>query len=167
MAQAKIDFEQFIEAVDVENKPFVQDLHKYLLDNGCKAVFEEKKSGYLTSYKYGKPQRAVMNFLFRKKGMLARIYGERIGNYPDFLGTLPSAMVESIKDASICKRLVLNECSPKCGGYDFTIGSERYQKCRYSCFEFQMTGESNPYIREFVEYEIKERAGAHSLAEKF
>ena len=58
MAQANINFEQFIEAVDLENKPFVQDLHKYLLDNGCKAVFEEKKSGYLASYKYGKPQRA-------------------------------------------------------------------------------------------------------------
>ena len=83
-----------------------------------------------------------------------------IGYYPDFLGTLPSVMVESIKDASICKRLVLNECSPKCGGYDFTIGSERFQKCRYSCFEFLMTSESNPYIREFVEHEIKERAGA-------
>ena len=160
MAQAKINFEQFIKAVDMDNKPFVQDLNKYLLDRGCKAAFEEKKSGYLASYKYGKPQRAVMNFLFRKSGMLTRIYGERIGNYPDFLGTLPSVMVESIKDASICKRLVLNECSSKCGGYDFTIGNERFQKCRYSCFEFIMTSKSNPYIREFVEHEIKERARA-------
>ena len=54
------------------------------------AVFEEKKSGYLASYKYGKPQKAVMNLLFRKSGMLTRIYGERICNYPDFLGTLPA-----------------------------------------------------------------------------
>jgi hypothetical protein len=157
MAQEKISFEQFIEVVDTDNKPFVQDLHNYLLDNGCKATFQEKKSGYLASYKYGKPQRAVMNFLFRKTGMLTRIYGERIGNYPDFLNTLPCVMMESVKDASICKRLVLNECSPKCSGYDFTIENEHYQKCRYSCFEFLMTGESNPYIRKFVEHEVKER----------
>jgi len=160
MAQEKINFEQFIEAVDMDNKPFVQDLHNYLLENGCKAAFEEKKSGYLASYKHGKPQRAVVNLLFRKKGMLTRIYGERIGDYPDFLNTLPRVMVESIKDASICKRLVLNECSPKCSGYDFTIGNERFQKCRYSCFEFPMSAESNPFIREFVEHEIKERITA-------
>ena len=55
MAQAKISFEQFIDSVDTDNKLFVQDMHKYLMDNGCKAAFEEKKSGYLASYKYGKP----------------------------------------------------------------------------------------------------------------
>ena len=157
MAQVKISFEQFIQAVDMDNKPFVKDIHSCLLENGCKVIFEEKKSGYLASYKYGKPQRAIINFVFRKKGMLTRIYGERIGAYPDFLNTLPSFMVESIKDASICKRLVLNECSPKCCGYDFTIGNERYQKCRYSCFEFLMTSESNPFIKSFLEHELTER----------
>jgi len=160
MAQAIISFEQFIEAVDTDNRQLVQDLHNYLLDNGCKVSFEEKKSGFLASYKYGKPQRAVMNFLFRKSGMLTRIYGERIGAYPDFLNTLPGIMVESIKDASMCKRLVLNECSPKCRGYDFTIGNERFQKCRYSCFEFLMTSESNPFIKSFVEHELSERTTA-------
>ncbi|MCL2034143.1 MAG: hypothetical protein FWG94_05355 [Oscillospiraceae bacterium] len=160
MTQAKISFEQFLEAVDADNKPFVQDLHNYLIDNGCKATFEEKKSGFLASYKFGKPQRAILNFVFRKSGMLTRIYGERIGGYPDFLNTLPSVMVESIKDARICKRLVHNTCSPKCIGYDFMIGNEHFQKCRYSCFEFLMTGKSNPYIKSFVEHELKERMTA-------
>jgi hypothetical protein len=157
MAQVRVSFEQFIETVDMDDRPFVMDLNGYLLDNGCKATFEEKKSGFLASYKYGKPQRAVMNFVFRKTGMLARIYGERIGAYPDFLNTLPAIMVESIKGASMCKRLVLSECSPKCRGYDFTIGNERFQKCRYSCFEFLMTSESKPFIKSFVEHELKER----------
>ena len=155
MAQEKISYEQFIEAVELDNRPFVQELHKYLLDSGCKATFEEKKSGYLASYKFGKPPRAVLNFIFRKAGLLARIYGERIGAYPDFLNTLPDFMVESIKDASICKRLVLNECSPTCSGYDFTIGNERFQKCRYSCFEFLVTSGSSPFIRAFVENELR------------
>jgi len=158
MSKEKISFEQFLEAVDADNKPFVQNLHNYLLDNGCKVTFEEKKSGYLASYKHGKPPRAIMNFVFRKQGMLTRIYGERIGNYSDFLNTLPKEMVESIEKAGICKRLVDNTCSPKCSGYDFTIGGEHFQKCRYSCFEFLMTGASKPYIKSFVEHELKERA---------
>jgi len=157
MAQEKISFEQFTEAVDADNRQFVQDLHNYLLDNGCKVTFEEKKSGYLASYKYGKPPRVIMNFVFRKQGMLTRIYGEKIGGYPDFLNTLPKEMVQSIESAGICKRLVNNTCSPKCSGYDFMIGNEHFQKCRYSCFEFLMTGESNPYIKSFVEHELKER----------
>ena len=157
MAQAKISFEQFIEAVDMDNKLFVQDLHNYLLDNGCKATFEEKKSGFLASYKFGKPQRALMNFIFRKKGMLTRIYGERISGYPDFLNALPTEMVKSIKSAGICKKLVNKTCSPKCVGYSFTIGNEHFQKCRYSCFEFLMTSKSNPYIKSFVKHELTER----------
>ena len=157
MAQEKISFEQFIEAVDANNQPFVKDLHNYLLDNGCKVTFEEKKSGFLASYKYGKPPKALLNFVFRKHGMLTRIYGERISGYPDFLNTLPAEMVQSIGQSGICKRLVDNTCSPKCIGYDFTIGNEHYQKCRYNCFEFLMTNESNPFIKDFVEHELNER----------
>jgi len=158
MAKEKITFEQFFETVDADNKPFVQDLHNYLLDNGCKAAFEEKKSGFLASYKYGKPPRTVMNFVFRKHGMLARIYGEHISGYPDFLNTLPAEMVQAIDSSGICKRLVHNTCSPKCIGYDFMIGDEHFQKCRYNCFEFLITDGSNPYIKSFVEHEIKGRA---------
>jgi hypothetical protein len=154
----KITFEQFFEAVDESNKAFVSDLHNYLIDNGCKVTFEEKKNGYLASYKYGKPPKAVLNFLFRKQGMLTRIYGEKISGYPDLLNTLPNEMVQSIESAGICKRLVHNTCSPKCSGYDFMIGDEHFQKCRYSCFEFLMTDASRPFIKTFTEHELKERA---------
>ena len=157
MAQETITFEQFFETVDPENKPFTEQLHNYLLENGCKVKFEEKKSGFLASYKFGKPPKALMNFLFRKQGMLTRIYGEGTGGYLEFLNSLPADMVRSIEKAGICKRIVENTCSPKCMGYDFTIGTERYQKCRYGCFEFLMTSESNPYIKSFVEHELKER----------
>ena len=157
MAQAKISFEQFIHSVDENNKPFVEDMHAYLLGNGCKVTFEEKKNGPLASYKHGKPPKAAMNFLFRKQGMLTRIYGERIGDYPEFLNTLPGEMVKSIEKAGTCKRITKGTCSPKCIGYDFMIGKSHFQKCRYGCFEFLMTNESNPFIREFVEREIGER----------
>ncbi|MCL2409542.1 MAG: hypothetical protein FWC96_08035 [Oscillospiraceae bacterium] len=157
MAQEKIGFEQFIDAVDMDNKLFVQEMHSYLLENGCKVTFEEKKSGVLASYKHGKPPKAVLNFVFRKQGMLTRIYGERIGEYPDFLNSLPPEMITSIQKAGECKRLTQNGCSPKCSGYDFMIGSEHYQKCRYNCFEFLMTDVSRPFIRAFVERELSER----------
>ena len=157
MAQEKITFEQFIEAVDIENKSFVQALHNNLIANDCKVEFKEKKSGYFASYKHGKPSKAILNFVFRKAGMLTRIYGERISGYSDFLNTLPKEMVQSIENAGICKRLVHNTCSPKCCGYDFMIGDEHFQKCRYNCFEFLMTTESNPFIKAFVEHELNGR----------
>ena len=157
MAQEKVSFEQFIEAVDEGNKPFVEEMHAYLLESGCKVTFEEKKNGFLASYKIGKPPKALMNFLFRKQGMLARIYGERISSYPDFLNCLPSEMVASVEKAGVCKRITKGTCSPKCIGYDFKIGESHFQKCRFSCFEFLLNGENDPYIREFVGREIKER----------
>jgi len=158
----KRSFEQFLATVEASNLAFIQDLHSCLTDHGCKAAFEEKKSGMLASYKVGKPLRAVANLLFRKQGMLVRIYGERTGAYHDFLQTLPEDMVQSIADAGICKRLVYNTCSPKCAGYDFIIGDERFQKCRYNCFEFLITDESKSYIKSFVEHEMAARAAERS-----
>ena len=156
----KITFEQFIEAVETEHQPFVRELHGYLLESGCKVTFEEKKSGCTASYKHGKKKRALAYFIFRKARMLVRIYGEYIGGYPDFLNTLPGEMVEGIAGAGDCKRLVSSGCSPKCSGYDFTIGGQHLQKCRYNCFEFLVTGESNAYIKSFTEHELRERAAA-------
>ena len=157
MAAEKISFEQFIANVESSNQVFVQELHNDLMEKGCKANFEEKKSGMLASYKYGKPPKAVANLLFRKQGMLVRIYGENVSEYHDFLQTLPEDMVQSITDAGICKRLVHNTCSPKCSGYDVTIGSTRFQKCRYGCFEFLVTSKSGSYIKSFVEHEVAAR----------
>jgi len=157
MAQEKINFEQFLEAVDADNRAFAQELHDYMLNNGCKATFEVKATGLLGSYKHTKTKKTVINVLYKKRGLLVRIYGENIGQYPNFLNTLPEEMVQEIDSAGICKRLVNNGCSPKCIGYDFTIGDAHFQKCRYNCFEFLVTEESSPYIRTFVENEIEQR----------
>ena len=157
MLQEKPGFEQFLEAVDTANRAFVQDLHNYLLENGCKITVEEKKSGWFASYKHITSRKSIVNILFRKKGMFVRIYGELAGNYHDFLSSLPADMLEAIGGAGTCKRLVLNECSPKCSGYDFTIGGKRFQKCKYGCFEFLVTQESGPYIKSFAEQELSQR----------
>ena len=158
MTHKKLSFEQFLEAVDTNCHDFVWDLHGYLFDNGYRATFEEKKTGLLGSYKHAKTKKSVINMLHKERGLLVRIYGENASKYLDFLNTLPEEMVQSIASASICKRLVHNTCSPKCSGYDVTIRNERFQKCRYSGFEFLVTEVSIPYIKSFVENEIKERA---------
>ena len=153
----KLSFEQFLGEIDANDRAFVQELHHYLLDNGCKATFEEKKTSLLGSYKYIKSKRSVINLLLKKQGLLVRIYGENTGKYFDFLQTLPEEMVQAIARASECKRLVYNTCSPKCSGYDVTIGGDRYQKCKYGGFEFLVAERNNPSIKSFVVHEMRER----------
>ncbi|MCL2531677.1 MAG: hypothetical protein FWE40_05925 [Oscillospiraceae bacterium] len=157
MPQEKITFEEFLQAVDADNLAFAQSLHNQLLEHNCKAAFEKKKSGPLASYKIGKPPKALMNFVFRKQGMLARVYGEHIAHYPDFLNTLPTEMVQHLEQAGDCGRLVSNTCSTKCMGYDFTVGGARFQKCRYNCFEFLLTEQSRPFIAQLVQHELAQR----------
>ena len=111
----------------------------------------------MASYKHGKVKKALINIIFRKNGMLIRIYGEKANNYLDFLNTLPDEMIQSIDKASLCKRIVYNTCSPKCSGYDVTIRNKRFQKCRYNAFEFLVVKENNSYIKEFIQNEIQER----------
>ena len=155
MTPEKIAYEEFLHAVDDNYKVFTEKLHNFLLETGCKVTFEEKKTSLLGSYKYNK--KATVNLFIKKQGLLVRIYGENLDGYRDFLNTLPEEMVNSIEKAAICGRLVNNTCSPKCSGYDFIIRNEHFQKCRYNCFEFKVTDESIPYIKTFVESEVKAR----------
>jgi len=157
MAQIKIEYNQFLESAPANHHAFMQDLHDYLLENGCKPTYEEKKSGLLGSYKHTKSKKVVINPLLKKQGLFIRIYGENISEYPGFLNTLPTEMIQSIDKSGECTRLTQNKCSPKCKGYDFTIEEAHFQKCRYNCFEFLVTEESKPYIKAFVEHEVRER----------
>ena len=160
MEKKKPGIEQFLEAVEISFQPFVQNLHAYLTENGCIVNVEEKKSGFFASYKYGKRKKSIINLLFRKAGLMARIYGENANKYPEFLNTLPEEMFQSIEEARACKRLIdPNACSPTCSkGYDFTVGGKRFQICRYGGFEFFITNENSPCIKLFIENEMKERA---------
>jgi len=158
MSQQKISLEKFLEAVDATNKPFVQKIDDYMLNNGCKGTFEEKKTGLFCSYKHTKTKKSVANLFLKEQDLSVRIYGENIDSYSDFLNTLPTEMVTSIEEAGVCKRLVHNTCSPKCSGYDFTIDEKHFQKCRYGCFEFLVTDESLPFIESFLQHEVEKRA---------
>ena len=92
--------------------------------------------------------------------MKLRIYPEHIQKYQSFLDTLPEKIKKEIKKASVCKRLINpDDCNTKCiMGYTFVLDGEQYQKCRYMAFQPTLSTENNPYIKQFLENEL--RAGA-------
>ena len=160
MAKDEVSFEQFLTAVEHPYQGFISDLHNYLVDNDYKVKIELKSSGFFASYKHSKTKKSILNLLFRKKGLIARVYGENANKYLEFMDTLPEEMVKSIEKALVCKRLINpNDCNPKCSmGYDFSVNGSRFQKCKNSCFMFDINNKNNLYIMSFIENEIKARS---------
>ncbi|TLC98389.1 hypothetical protein DSM106044_04905 [Robinsoniella peoriensis] len=71
MAKEKVSFNEFLMAVTPEHQAFVEKLNNKLIEQGCDLVIKEVKSGYTASYQLKK--KTVMNWVFRKSGILARI----------------------------------------------------------------------------------------------
>ena len=153
-----MEFEDFLIMVEPQYQDFARSLHDYLLQNGCKCKISSARQGYLVSYQYGKKKRVLMNFVFRKSGLVARIYSDHIAKHMDFLESLPDNMKKIIEKAPTCKRFEdPPKCTPKCGGYLFSFNGSDHKKCRYSCFLFEVNNESIPFIRTMVEKELKYR----------
>lgn len=150
-------FNEFLDTVDSRYQKFVIKVNDFLTQNDCKCEIKTAKSGFTVSYILRKNKRTIATFISRKTGMKLRIYPEHIGQYEDFLDTLPDKMKKGIKKASVCKRLINpDDCNPKCVmGYDFSLDNEHYQKCRYMAFMLTLSEENNPYIQSFLEYEIQ------------
>ena len=146
----KPDFEAFLASVDGGDREFVRALHGALTQAGCKLEIKQAKSGFVASYVRNK--KTVLNYVFRKKGLIARIYANHIQQYMELLDALPGDMVRAIQDAPPCKRLLdPDACNPKCAmGYDFLLGGQRLQRCRYSAFQFPVCPEHNPHIQALV-----------------
>ena len=158
MPESLLNFEDFIICVDPKDQGFALETHEYMLQNGCKLKMTSAKNGYVVSYQHGKKKRVIMNFVFRKSGLVTRIYGDFVGLYPDYLEALPEKMMKSIEKAPGCKRFESPpRCSEKCSGYVFTIKESQHAKCRYNCFMFEVDDESKPYILEFLEKELEMR----------
>lgn len=159
MTKETIPFENFLWDVEPRYLGFVNTLHELFLENACTFRIEQKSSGYLVSYIHSPSKKVILNFVFRKKGLIARIYGDHVNEYPAFMNQLPADMVRSVEKAPDCKRLKNPEtCNPKCSmGYDFEMGNQHFQKCRYNCFMFTVSEENNPFILSFVENELGKR----------
>ena len=99
-----MNIEDFIIEIKPQYHGFVLSLNDYLINNGCKLKISTAKNGYLVSYQYGKKKYVLMNFVFRKGELVARIYGNNAVNYIDILESLPESMKISINNAGNCKR---------------------------------------------------------------
>ena len=159
MPKEEIKFEDFLLNVNPANLDFVNEIHEYLLENGCSYKIEAAKNGHVLSYTLPKTKKVLINYVFRKNGMIVRIYGDNIGKYTDILNTLPEGMVKAIEKAPICKRLIdPAKCNSRCPmGYVFELDGKEYKNCRYSSFMFEMKDENFAAIRDFIERELKER----------
>lgn len=98
-----------------------------------------------------------MNYVFRKSGMLVRIYARHIHMYQNILDTLPEKMKKDVIKAGDCKRLNgISECSPTCtAGYDFNMDGINYKKCKNSAFFWLVQDGSMEYIQSIVEHELE------------
>jgi len=150
-------FNMFLETVDARFRGFANQINEYLTKNGCKCDIKLQKSGYVVSYVLNSSKRTFAMFVSRKTVMKFRIYPEHIQEYQNFLDTLPEKLKKEIEKASVCKRLINpDDCNPKCVmGYTFVLDGKQYQKCRYMAFQFTLSEENNPYIKQLLERELR------------
>lgn len=76
MGKTKLRFEEFVAAVNKDDVYFVKEFHQELTEAGYKIEVKEAKSGYVISYLLNK--KTVANYVFRKKGLIIRIYANHI-----------------------------------------------------------------------------------------
>jgi len=154
-------FDDFLSNVDPIYREFAMQMHEHLLQNDCKLKMMLAKNGYVVSYQHGKKKHVILNFVFRKSSLFARIYCEMIGRYTEVLAKAPASIVKTIEKAPKCKRFENPpKCNPKCSGYVFAINGKQHQKCRFNCFLLAVEDESIPLIRTLVDNELQCRLPA-------
>ena len=160
MAKEKGSFKEFLSAIAPEHQAFVEKLNTKLIEQGCDLVIKEAKSGYTASYQLEK--KTVMNWVFRKTGVFARIYGDNAGKYEDIIASLPADMQKKMTASRDCKRLIdPNACSSTCvKGFVYTLNGDTYKKCRNDGMFFLLTNETAEQIARLVCAEVAARKSA-------
>ncbi len=155
----KPTYENFLADVPMQAKPWLDGKRKQLLDRGYREKVMAKTAGYTLSYASPATKRSFLNLLFQKGLLIFRIYLDHLAQYEEFLSQMPPAMIKMVEKSHICKQLAYGGgCSDSCvKGYDFMLQGERYQKCRYQCFEFPVNEESLPVLTALFEKELEKR----------
>jgi len=160
MEQSDYQFQDFFTQVNDDYKDFVHTVNEKFLQEGCKVKIGSSKTT-LFSVKYTQGRRGIFNFMLRKKGLKASVYAANFAQYPDVLDRMPESMVEQIAKVPACKNMAgPGACMDKCIGYDFHIRGTHYQRCKFSCFQFDVDAESIPFLLELLESELKARREA-------
>ena len=160
MVKEKDSFKEFLSAIPPEHQAFVEKLNSRLIDQGCDLVIKEAKSGYTASYLLEK--KTVMNWVFRKTGVYARIYGDNAGRYEDIIASLPADMQKKMTASRDCKRLIdPSACSDTCvKGFVYALNGIIYKKCRNDGMFFRLTNETAEHIARLVCAEVNVRKSA-------
>ena len=165
MSKKKYEFEDFLEEVGFlewvndDDKKFIIETHKMLLQKDCKVkITSSKTNPFLLAYT--QKRKGVLSFYLRKKGLKIRINVNNLEKYPDVLNVLPEEMVSQIDKSGACKNMIGQKCWEGCFGYDFHIGETHYQKCRFNCFQFDVEEESIPVLLKLLESELNARSVA-------
>lgn len=128
-----------------------------LIEQGCDLVIKEAKSGYAASYQLDK--KTIMNWVFRKSGVFARIYGDNAGKYEDIIASLPAEMQKEMTTSRDCKRLIdPTACRDTCvKGFVYTLNGDTHKKCRNGGMFFLLTNETAEQIVRLVCAEVTVR----------
>lgn len=159
MEKQALTYDTFLLDVSPLQRPFVDQIHALLTGSGCNVEVAQAKSGYVVSYQYDAKKHVLANYVFRKKGLIIRIYGDNVGTYQALLETFPEVMKKAIAKASICRRLHdPTKCNARCPmGNVFTLDGEEHKKCRYNNFLLFVDEESTPHILQFLQQEMDAR----------
>ena len=153
-----ISYDAFLLTIEACNREFVNDMHKLFTDSGCALEIKEAKQGYVVTYTYKLDNKrvALMNYVFRKSGMMVRIYARHVAIYQSIFNSMPENMKKAIIKAGDCKKLNgISECSPTCtAGYDFMMDDVNYKKCKNSAFFWKVEPESMEYIKIMIKNEL-------------
>lgn len=154
MEKEKASFNEFLSAVELEHQAFIEKLNNKLIEQGCKLVIKEAKSGYAASYQLDK--KTVMNWVFRKSGVWARIYGDNANKYENTIASLPADMQKKMTTSRDCKRLIDHTaCSNTCvKGFVYCLNGDIHKKCRNDGMLFLLTKETAEHIAALVCAEV-------------
>lgn len=159
MENQALTFESFLFDVPLGNRPFVTEMDAWLTERGCTRKLTMAKNGYVVSYNDGATKHALLNYVFRKKGMFARVYGDHVARDQAAIDAMSESVKASVKKSSNCKRLIdPAACSPHCKmGYQLTIDGEAHKKCRYHGFLLLLNEDSEETIAALIRHELAAR----------
>lgn len=146
-------FNEFVDLASSDLTTFFNEINDHLIQKGYRCKIKEAKSGPVVSYT--KNKKTLMNYVCRKTGIKARLYGAHVGQYQDKLNGLPEIMKKEIIKATDCKRLNGLSCAPNCpGGYIFIMDGMEYKKCRSMAFMHTLDNQSIKFVRELILAEV-------------
>jgi len=141
--------------VDEAGKKFVEELNALLEKKSCSAKIADVKDG-VSKITYERPgtKRSLVSLTIGRD-VLIHIYGERINEYINDMMSLPAPILNSIKRGKACVALNTGICTKCVGGYEFTVGDMKYNKCRYENFRFRVNDRTAAHLMKMVMNEIK------------